>query len=299
MTAQLTAILQALLVTLLWSTSWVLIKFGLQGIPPLTFAGLRYFIAFLALAAYALLARRTALSRLGGRDWLWLGVYGFVFYAVTQGAQFLGLQLLPAITFSLLLNFSAPLVALLAIPFIRELPSGIQWLGIGVFLAGVGIYFYPALVPAGPAAGLLVAAVNVLATSAAAVMGRALNHRTHANALTVTAVSMGIGSTALLAAGLALEPWPVLGSAEWLNILWLAVVNTAFAFTLWNHTLRTLTATQSSMINNSMLVQIAILAWLFLGERPGPKEWLGMGVALAGVALVNWPPRVPTPPVGE
>ena len=39
------AVLQALLVTFLWSTSWVLIKFGLTGIPPLTFAGLRYSLA--------------------------------------------------------------------------------------------------------------------------------------------------------------------------------------------------------------------------------------------------------------
>jgi len=34
--------LQALFVTFLWSSSWVLIKFGLEEIPPLTFAGLRY-----------------------------------------------------------------------------------------------------------------------------------------------------------------------------------------------------------------------------------------------------------------
>jgi drug/metabolite transporter (DMT)-like permease len=291
MSPHLAAILQALLVTLLWSTSWVLIKFGLADIPPLTFAGLRYFIAFLALAGYAAFVRHGAISRLTGRDGLWLAAYGLVFYTITQGAQFLGLRLLPAITFSLLLNFSAPLVALLAIPFNRELPGALQWLGIALFLAGVGIYFYPALVPFGPAAGLLVAALSVLATSAAAVMGRALNRRLHANALTVTVASMGIGSAALLAAGLALEPWPALGAAEWLNIMWLALVNTAFAFTLWNHTLRTLTATQSSMINNSMLVQIAVLAWLFLGERPGPREWLGMGVVLAGVALVNWPRR--------
>lgn len=40
------AVLQALLVTFLWSTSWVLIKIGLADIPALTFAGLRYVLAF-------------------------------------------------------------------------------------------------------------------------------------------------------------------------------------------------------------------------------------------------------------
>ena len=43
------AILQALFVTFLWSTSWVLIKLGLDAIPALTFAGTRYFLAFLVL----------------------------------------------------------------------------------------------------------------------------------------------------------------------------------------------------------------------------------------------------------
>jgi len=41
--------IQALLVTFLWSTSWVLIKYGLDEIPALTFAGLRYTAAFLIL----------------------------------------------------------------------------------------------------------------------------------------------------------------------------------------------------------------------------------------------------------
>jgi drug/metabolite transporter (DMT)-like permease len=36
-----TAIRLAFFVTLLWATSWVLVKVGLQGLPPLTFAALR------------------------------------------------------------------------------------------------------------------------------------------------------------------------------------------------------------------------------------------------------------------
>jgi len=47
------AVLQALLVTFLWSTSWVLIKVGLEDLPPLTFAGLRYGLAALVLLPLA------------------------------------------------------------------------------------------------------------------------------------------------------------------------------------------------------------------------------------------------------
>ena len=62
----------ALLVTFLWSTSWVLIKFGLKGVPPLTFAGLRYTLASLCLAPLVLLNRshRETLARISGPNWL-------------------------------------------------------------------------------------------------------------------------------------------------------------------------------------------------------------------------------------
>ena len=108
---------------------------------------------------------------------------------------------------------------------------------------------------------------------------------------------LGINTTSFLtvvgAAGLAvgLEGFPTISTRGWLIIAWLAVVNTALAFTLWNHSLVTLSATESSLINNTMLVQIALLAWLFLGETPTARQILGMAAALIGVVLVNLPKR--------
>ena len=52
---------------------------------------------------------------------------------------------------------------------------------------------------------------------------------------------------------------------------------------------RRLTAIESSLINNTMLVQIALLAWLFLGESIGVREALGLLLAVLGVLLVQVP----------
>ncbi len=283
-----TAISQALLVTFLWSTSWVLIKQGLKDLPPLTFAGLRYFIAFLILL-FILMRRsnkkeRTPIKR---KDWPWLISLGIVYYTLTQGLQFLGLQHLPAITFSLLLNFTSLITALLGLLFLKERLTSWQWFGILVFLVGVFIYFYPLFIPAGLALGLTIGTATVFSNSIASILGRFINRSKTLDPLTVTVASMGIGSTLLLLIGLSTETWVPLTLAHWGNILFLAVVNTAFAFTLWNHTLRTLSATESSLINNTMLIQIALLAWLFLGEQPSLLEMAGMGVALFGVVLVT------------
>lgn len=285
---KLIAVLQALLVTFLWSTSWVLVKFGLEDIPALTFAGMRYLLAFLVLLPFYLRSKQAIpLRQLNKSDWFILVIYGLVYYTVTQGTQFLGLEHLPAITFSLLLNFTAPIVALLGILFLKERLVWQQWIGIGIFLVGAYVFFYPVDIPPGLVLGLGIGMVSVLATSAGSIIGRFINRAGRLDALTVTVVSMGIGSVVLLGIGLLTEEAPTLDWSAWAIVLWLAVVNSAFAFTLWNHTLRTLSAAQSSMINNTMLVQIAVLAWLFLDETPSELEILGMGIVLVGVILVN------------
>lgn len=288
------AIGQALFVTLLWSSSWVLIKFGLEQIPAISFAGLRYSLAFLVLAPVVLLRRdlRRSLAALSARDWRHLSLLGVVFYALTQGAQFVGLSLLPAVTLSLILSFSPAAVALLGVTFLGEHLGRRQWAGVVVFLAGALLYLLPVTAPVS-LVGLAVAVLGLAANSCGAILGRSVNRSGQLHSLLVTVVSMGVGSFLLLATGLALEGLPKLDPRGWSLVLWLAIVNTALAFTLWNHTLRMLTAIESSLINNTMIIQIAILAWLFLDEPIGTREACGLLLAFAGVLLVQLPVRDP------
>jgi drug/metabolite transporter (DMT)-like permease len=48
---------------------------------------------------------------------------------------------------------------------------------------------------------------------------------------------------------------------------------------------------ESSLINNTMLFQIALLAWIFLGEALTPLQWLSLGVAVVATVLVQIKPR--------
>ena len=70
-------------------------------------------------------------------------------------------------------------------------------------------------------------------------------------------------------------------------ILWLAVVNTALTFTIWNRAQRILTATEISVINNAMMVEIPILAVFVLGERLTLQNLSGMGIVIAGILCVQ------------
>jgi len=133
----------------------------------------------------------------------------------------------------------------------------------------------------------MVMCIGVLANSGASILGRNINRNKDISPLVVTFISMGTGAILLLIIGLSISGIPSISQKNWLFLLWLAVINTAFAFTLWNRTLRSLTAMESSIINGTMLIQIAILAWFFLDEKITISEGVGMTIAVAGVILVQ------------
>ena len=67
----------------------------------------------------------------------------------------------------------------------------------------------------------------------------------------------------------------------------MSVVNTAFAFTLWNKTLQKLRAVDSTLINSTMLPQTTILAIIFLNEFPTPLELLGLIILAFSIMIVQ------------
>ncbi len=278
----------ALFVTFLWSTSFIIIKRGLSEIPPLTYAGLRYSIAFVCLLPFVFTkSKLKEIKSINGKDWIKLIALGFLFYTFTQGTQFFGLSLLPAVTVSLLLNFTPIVVAMMGIFFLSEKPSPLQWFGASLFIIGILTYFYPIDFYGGKATGIIVMIFGVLANSGSAILGRSVNRGSKYSAITITVISMGIGSSVMLASGIIFQGLPSISTTTFFYLLWLSIVNTAFAFTLWNFSLRHLTAMESSIINGTMLIQIALLAWIFLGESISILEGVGMFIAASGAVLVQ------------
>ena len=289
------AILQAILVTVLWASSWILIKVGLNNnIPPISFAGLRYGLAWICLTPLVLFKpdHRSAIKNFSRTDWLQLGSLGLIFYSFTQGSQFLGLLYLPAAMLNLLLNLTPVIVGFLGVAFLNNRPAPTQWFGIGLATLGVGIYFLPLSLPKTQVVGLVVGIIGILSNAGSSILGREINRQKKLSPLVVTFVSMGIGSLLLLGIGAATQGFGSLRIRDWAIIVWLAVINTAFAFTLWNNTLRILTAVESSVINSLMMPQIAILAYVFLGETLNIKEICGLVFVGFGVLIVQIKPRI-------
>jgi len=186
----------------------------------------------------------------------------------------------------IMLNLSAIFFALAGIAFLGEHPTPLQWAGTILTLAGVLVYFLPVAVAHGQAIGLLAALACLAGNVAASVLSRQVNREQRLSPLVVTFVSMGIGSLLMLAIGLLTQGVGQLTWKDWAIIAWLAVINTSLTFTLWNNTLRTLSAMESGIINSLMMPQIALLALIFLDEIPEIKETAGLGLVFAGVIVV-------------
>jgi drug/metabolite transporter (DMT)-like permease len=271
----------------LWSTSWILIKVGLVDIPALPFAGLRYLFASIILFIYMIFTRKIHLiTSLTKPQWKTLLIYGFILITLTQGTQFLALSMLPAVSLSLFLNMSPIFVLFLGYFFLKETINRVQMLGILLFFFGIFIYFYQVDL-GNNLPGLALAVFGVGINAIAAVFGRSINAKRDIDPMVITVVITGFGSIFLLLGGIAIQGMPVLNVQGWLIVGWLAAINTALAFTLWNTALRELKAVEANTINNTMLIQIALLAAIFLNESLSLRQWLAIAVVAIGVWLVQ------------
>lgn len=278
------ALLEALLVTFLWSTSYILTKIGLTEISPLVLVSLRYVVASLILVPAAVL--RGEHRALDGRAALKLVFLGITGYSVAQGLQCVGLYHLPAVTVTFILNFTPVIVLTLGLVFLKTTPTPRQVAGIALVIAGAYIYFGGG-VSASSLTGVIVTFVSGLGWAAYLVASRAFFKPGEIGPLGLSAFAMGVGTVFIAGSAWVYEGFTALSLGGWGIVIWLGVVNTAAAFFLWNHALQRVEAFEISILQNTMLIQIAILSVIFLGEKLTASKMLGMAAVFVGVLIVQ------------
>jgi drug/metabolite transporter (DMT)-like permease len=277
-------VLMGLLVTFLWSSSFIFIKFGLDELSPFFFAAVRYSLASMILLIASFTRRKKIV--LNSKWSLYFIVVGLLGYTVAQGFQFVGLSLLPAVTVTFLLNFNAFFALILGLIFLKEKPSKIQYLGLPLALLGAYTYFQESLAFTN-SLGILIVLLSGVAWASNMVLVRYLQRIKKSDSMDLTMISMGVGALGLLGLSFFLEGFQPISSEGLLIIVWLSTINTAFAFYMWNHILKFLPAFRLSILQNTMLVQIGLLSVFFLGEVITISMILGILLVLLGVILVQ------------
>jgi len=279
------AVLQGLLVTFLWSSSYILVKIGLVNLSPFFFATVRYTLAFALLLLLVVLKGGTHFNY-DRKHLAYLVVVGLTGYTLAQGLNFVGLSLLPAVSVTFLLNFTPLFVTLIEFVFLRVKISKTQITGMLVSLFGAYIFF-PVEFSMEELSGIVIVLVSGVAWGSYMVLTRFSQSAHKIDSLVFTTSTMGVGCLGLMSLTLFFESLQPLQASNFLIIVWLGLVNTAFAFFLWNHVLKSLKAYELSVLQNTMLVQIAVLAHIFLGEEITIRMLVGMMLVLIGVTMVQ------------
>jgi drug/metabolite transporter (DMT)-like permease len=212
-----------------------------------------------------------------------LGIAG---YSVAQGLQYVGLSYLPAVTVTFLLNFTPVLVLLFGIVCLHETPTSLQVVGLTFALFGAFLFFSVPLSGV-EVFGILMTLLSSTGWAAYMVFSRRLLKLERLNPLNLTAISMFFGAITLLGSALVIDGPVSISLPEVGIILWLSLVNTALAFVLWNHALEQMKAFELSILQNTMLIQIGILAWIFLGENFSMLKITAMGIVFVGIIIVQ------------
>lgn len=280
------------LLCVIWSTTWIIIKIGLADWPPLFFAGLRFVVAFAALALLALI-QRTPLPP--SKDWFLIAWTGFLTFGVNYGSLFWG-ELHVASGLAAILQATIPAFGMV---FAHRYVPGeritvLKGAGVLLGLGGVGVIFSDKFHSPDPLAGWGCALVvlGALSVSFANVFIKARGRHLHPT--TLAAGQMVFGFVPLLGASLWLErnwstlPWTprAVGS-----LLYLAVVGSALTFWLLYWLLRNTQVTRVMMISLITPVAAVILGVTLLGEEFSWRMGAGAVCVLFGVGLVLDPFR--------
>jgi len=276
---------EALLVTIIWSSSFVIVKFGLESLGPLTIAGLRYSLGALILLP-VMLFKREEIKPIDKSFWIRLAIIGISSYTIGNGALFWGLKFIPATTGSFLMGFIPLLVMIGGAVFLAEIPTRWQVLGVLISLAGSAVFFSGGLNPGEPL-GVIIVLVGLAGFMAFSLVGRGIARERSLSTLVLTTLPLVIGGLTTMILALAVEGIPQFTARSLWAVLWLAVVNTALGYLIYNHSLQELTALEMNMVMNLTPIFTAFLSWILLREKLGLMQGIGMVVMIAGVILVQ------------
>lgn len=276
-----------LLLSVIWGSTWMFIKVGLNDLPPLSFAGIRFVIAAVPLLLFVLVRRPNLPIAL--RDWVFMALTGIGTFAITYGLVFWGEQYISS-GLAALLFATFPLFGLLLahahLP--NERMTTRKTSGIGLGIVGVAIVFSDQLAATGPLAFWGSLAIVVAALVAAYVDVLIKRQGGHLDPVVLTLVQMLSGAIPLLAIGIPLEGNPL--HYQWtalalISLLYLAVVGSALAFVLLYWLIRHMDVTKTMLITLATPLIAVALGIAILGEALTWRVAIGGGAILTGLLL--------------
>ncbi|MGH2781497.1 MAG: DMT family transporter [Thermoleophilaceae bacterium] len=283
--------LYALLV-LIWSSTWVAIKIGLEDCPPLLGAGIRFVVAGVVLLAFAGVQRRPL------RTDAWLAaVLALMPFALAYGLVYWGEQYIPSGLAAVLFGVLPLYTAFLGAALLPDQPLRARLVaGVLVAIGGLALAFAESTDSGHPELAIAGAAALAVAPVGASVGNISIKLRAGGlDAVVLNGWAMLVGGVLLLVASAIGESW---GDAAWSadaigSIAYLALIGSAVPFVVLTVLLRHMSAQAMSFL--AMLLPFGALVFgaALYSEEITARALAGAALVAIGLLIAQATRRVP------
>lgn len=272
---------------MLWSTGFVVARYGTEDAGPLTFLTLRTAIAALVLGVLAAATRSARPDRVQAG---WMSVAALGIHVLYLGGVFVAIDLgMPSGVSALIAGLHPVVTSFAGAAFLGERLRGIQWTGVALGLLGVVVVVVDrtrAGIDGLTGAALFAAGLAVIGMSAGSIVQR--RHGGGGSLLWATTVQYVAATAVFGVAAVAVEGWEVRWTARTgFALAWAVLVLSIGAILLMLFLLRRQSASSVSSLFFLTPALSTVEGAILFDERLGALAIVGLAVALVGVACVT------------
>lgn len=281
-----------LTVVVIWACNFIAMRFVLRELPLLVVGALRFAGAALLLVAILKIVE----GSIGAprRVWGQLILIGVIGNTVYQTLFMIGLQRTTVANTAILLATSPLQTALLGALTGIEKASARLWGGLALAFLGAALVVSDR--------GVTIDAATIWGDLAALGAGTCWAISTlgvkklppELSPLRVTALTMVTGVPGLLILawpGLMVQQWGGVTLLGWGSLGYSVVLSLGVAYLLWNASVAAVGPNRTAIFNCLTPLTAMLIAWPALHEVPGPAQWAGGTLIVAGVLLGRWSPN--------
>jgi len=275
----------------LWGGMYVVSKYVLDFIPPLTLVWLRYIIGFVFLFAILKAFRiknKDCCAAIKKSDWLLITWIGFIGYCVSISFQFIGTKLSDAHTGSLITSATPAFIVIFAKFVLKEKLTVRKIISVILASSGVVILIGWDIQIGDYLLGSIILAGAAITWALLSVYVKVASKRFSSLFITTYAILFAIVFTTPVMI------WELYSYEIYYQsiliisgVLYLGIVSTAGAFFLWNKGMELMDAGIGSLFFFFQPVVGSFLGWLLLKEKLDVNFFIGGIFILAGVAIVT------------
>jgi drug/metabolite transporter (DMT)-like permease len=291
-------ILVWLILCAIWGTTWIFIKVGLEDLPPIAFASVRFLLAS-AILFVVIKARRLPMPQMSS-EWKLIAFTGVLQFSLNYSAVFWSEQYITsglAAVLQAMITVFGLVLAWFFLPNEKISPQKIAAVIIGII--GVAVIFSDQLKVENfmAFAGCVAIVAGAYAAAQASILIKAKAGGIHPASLVFGQMICGLPP--IIAFSLIREGNPLSYHWTWkavLSILYLTILGTILAFWLYYWLLSKIESTKAMMISLVTPLVAVLVGAIFLGEWFPPQTFFGGLLIIASIGLIVFRRKATEPP---